>query len=103
MTDTPPVPASAAETGAPFVPREGTEPRWVFAGSVIATRQGREVYDADGAGTLIGLCTFGSEVIAWHDTFSPEAAVDEPVWIADPKKVPAPGTAVVVRIRPAAR
>lgn len=94
-----------SETGSPLGPRDpdfaAAKPRWLFAGSVMAMRQGREVYDADGAGTCIGLCTFGSEVIAWRDTISPEAAVDEPVWIADPKKVPALGTAVVVRIKPA--
>lgn len=72
---------------------------WVFAGSVFATRQGREVYDADGTGTVIGLCTFGSEVVAWHQTVSPEAMVNEPVWIANRAKVPAAGTAVVVRLR----
>ena len=94
-----------ARTGGPFVPREGDPagPRWVFAGSVIAKRQGREVYDADGSGTFIGLCTFGSEVVAWRDTISPEAMVDEPVWIADAAKVPASGTPVVVRLRPAPR
>lgn len=72
---------------------------WVFAGSVFATRQGREVYDADGTGTVIGLCTFGSEVVAWHQTVSPEAMVNEPVWIANRAKVPAAGTPVVVRLR----
>ncbi len=88
-----------AETGAHFTPRT-SGPRWVFAGSVIAKRQGQEVYEADGSGTMIGLCTFGSEVIAWRDTISPEASIQEPVWIADPRKVPAAGTPVVVRIRP---
>jgi hypothetical protein len=92
-----------ARDGSPFAPRDHdeTKPRWVFAGSVMAMRQGKEVYDADGAGTFIGLCTFGSEVIAWRDTISPEAMIEEPVWIADPKKVPAAGTPVTVRIRPA--
>jgi hypothetical protein len=72
---------------------------WVFAGSVFAKRQGREVYDADGTGTVIGLCTFGSEVVAWHQTVSPEAMVNEPVWIANRAKVPAAGAPVVVRVR----
>ncbi len=92
-----------ANGGAPFGPRDGdtSRPGWVFSGSVMAVRRGREVYDADGAGTFIGLCTFGSEVIAWRDTISPEAAIEEPVWIADVKKVPAAGTPVLGRIRPA--
>ena len=72
---------------------------WVFAGSVMATRQGREVYDADGTGTLVGLATFGMETIAWPDVFSHEAAIDEPEWIADIARVPKYGTAVTVRLR----
>lgn len=90
-----------AETHKPFLPRDPAAPRWLFAGSVFVTRQGNEVYDADGAGTVIGLTTFGSEVVAWRDTISPEAAIDTPDWIADATKVPAAGTPVVVRLRPA--
>jgi hypothetical protein len=89
-----------AETHQPFVPRDAFAPRWLFAGSVFVTRRGNEVYDADGAGTVIGLTTFGSEVVAWRDTISPEASIDTPDWIADAKKVPPAGTPVIVRIRP---
>jgi hypothetical protein len=74
-------------------------PTWVFAGSVMARRAGREVYDADGTGTLVGLATFGMETIAWPDVFSHEAAISEPEWIADISRVPSYGTPVVVRIR----
>ena len=91
----------SAETHKPFLASDPAAPSWVFAGSVIVKRQGVEVYDADGSGTVIGLTTFGSEVIAWRDTISPEAAVDAPEWIADVRKVPAAGTPVIVRIRPA--
>lgn len=73
----------------------------VFAGSRMRTRQGVERYDADGMGTLIGLATFGAEVIAWRPTFSPDSWVDEPVWIADASRVPRFGTPVTVRIAPA--
>lgn len=75
---------------------------WVFAGSTTARRAGREVYDADGTGTLVGLTTFGMETIAWRDVLSHEASVQEPEWIADAKLVPRIGTRVVIRIRPAA-
>lgn len=75
---------------------------WVFAGSTTARRAGREVYDADGTGTLIGLTTFGMETIAWRDVLSHEAGVQEPEWIADARLVPKLGTRVVIRIRPAA-
>lgn len=73
--------------------------RWVFAGSQLVTRAGREWYDADGAGTLVGLTTFGSETIAWSEVISPEAAVQEPEWIARSGATPAIGTPVTVTIR----
>jgi len=81
---------------------------WVFAGSRIVETQGREFYDADGTGLLIGLATFanarieeatmGGATVALADPFSPEAGMAEPVWIANPERVPAFGTAVVVRL-----
>lgn len=87
---------------------------WVFAGSRLTqtrfARNGepldspREVYDADESGTVIGLATFGGEMIAWSRTFSPDASTDEPVWIADfaPKRPrippPAPGTSITIRL-----
>lgn len=76
-------------------------PAWVFAGSRFVTHNGKEWYDADGAGTLVGLTTFGGETVACVDVLSPESSVDEPEWIADASKVPPFGTPVVVRIRPA--
>ncbi len=75
---------------------------FVFAGSRFFKRADpasgvvREFYDADGAGTLIGLTTFGSETIAWSRVLSPDAAVHEPEWLADAKVVPKAGSAVVV-------
>lgn len=86
-----------AETGK-HLRDEGTG-AWVFAGSRMVKYEGREFYDADGTGVLMGLTTFGSETVAYTRIFSPEAAVDEPEWIADPSKVPAYGTRAVVRIR----
>ncbi len=82
------------ENGARF-----SKGRFIFAGSGMVKRQGREMYDADGSGLLIGLTTFGSETIAWSEVISPEAEVSEPEWIADPKVVPKFGTPVVIRIR----
>lgn len=72
---------------------------FVFAGSVlIKTPSGKERYDADAAGTLIGLASFGSETIAWTKPFSPESAIDEPVWIIDRDRLPKFGTKVTVRL-----
>lgn len=78
---------------------EGTG--FVFAGSVMIKRpDGTERYDADAAGTLVGLASFGSEAIAWTGVFSPESSVAEPVWTADPERVPAAGTKLAVRLSP---
>ncbi len=81
---------------------------FVFAGSLMVKRRGPgpgqpealppERYDADSAGTLVGLASFGSETIAWTRPFSPEASLAEPVWIADRERVPPLGTKVVVRL-----
>lgn len=87
----------AAHTGEPFPSRE-----WVFAGSREVERQGRVWYDADGAGTLIGLCTFESETIAWPEVISHEAAVHEPVWTANNDRVPPFGTRATLALRPGA-
>lgn len=75
---------------------------FVFAGSRIMARQGRQRYDADGMGTLVGLTSFGAETIAWGRTISPDSWVEEPSWIADVSRVPKFGTAVVVRVELAA-
>lgn len=73
--------------------------RWVFAGSrLIPLPEGGEFYDADGAGTLIGLTTFGSETIAWSAVYSPESSIQAPEWIADARIVPRRGDKVTVRI-----
>ncbi len=81
-------------------------PGWVFSGSKFVkkrTPDGKEseVYDADGSGTIIGLTTFGSEVIAWSRVISPDANIAEPEWVADFSQTPPPETKVVVRIRKA--
>jgi hypothetical protein len=72
---------------------------WVFAGSRLRERGGRQVYDADGTGQLIGLHTFGSETLAWTRVESPDSWIDEPQWLADRGAVPAIGTPVTVRLR----
>ena len=39
-----------------------------------------EYYAADFAGTVVGLSTFGDEVVAVEEVRSPEAGIDPPVW-----------------------
>lgn len=101
-----------AEDNMPFAKFESEQasaPGWVFAGSRFIISQNpvdtapsansrQETYDADGTGVILGLTTFGSEVIGWSRFISPEAAVEPPSWIADFEKTPKPGTPVKVRI-----
>lgn len=94
--------------GSADVPFRGSN-RWVFAGSRIVRRDlgpeaggVREVYVADGDdGSLIGLATFGSETIAWNTAFSPDSALNEPLWIHNTEAMPPEGTPLIVRITPA--
>lgn len=73
---------------------------WVFAGSRMrAGPDGRSVYEADGIGVVIGLCCFGSELIAWSRAFSHDAAIDEPEWIARFVDIPPADSPVSVRLR----
>lgn len=88
--------------GASHPLRQAADSRsWLFAGSRMVTWRGAEFYDADGTGVIIGLTTFGSEVIAWHEVFSHDSTVQTPEWIADAKHVPPVMTPVVVRIKAA--
>lgn len=81
------------ETGEPM-----GEAAWVFAGSRIVARRGESFYDADGAGNLVGLTTFGNEVVGFAEVVSPDSSVDEPRWIARTDRVPEVGAPVVLRL-----
>jgi hypothetical protein len=81
------------DSGLPF-PRG----RWVFAGSTEITNAGRTIYEADAAGTVVGLASFGSETVAWHTPISHEEEAGDLRWIANKPSLPAAGTPVVVRI-----
>ncbi len=74
---------------------------FVFAGSRFVARGDKAVYDADGAGNVIGLTTFGSEVIGLSRVISPDASVESPQWIVDFSKTPPADTKVHVRVAPA--
>jgi hypothetical protein len=73
-------------------------PGFVFAGSALLQRRVERRYAADVSGTIIGLCTFGDEPIAWAEIISHEEAVDDPAWVVDPA-TPSKGTKVVVRVQ----
>lgn len=72
--------------------------RFVFAGSRFMKVQGAERYAADISGTVVGLCSFGDEPIAWTGVFSPDAATEEPQWMIDATVTPPKGTKVTVRM-----
>jgi hypothetical protein len=73
---------------------------WRFAGSIFVRRQGRERYDADFTGTIVGLCQFGSEVLGFAEPYHHDQALQRPIWFARNEAVPPFGTEVTVRLRP---
>ncbi|MCW5755551.1 MAG: hypothetical protein KIT19_14890 [Phycisphaeraceae bacterium] len=72
---------------------------FVFAGSRIVDREGRRWYDADMTGELIGLMSFGGDLIAWSVMLSPDAQVQEPIYRVRPEAAAVVGTPVRVQIR----
>lgn len=72
---------------------------FVFAGSRIVKVNGQERYGADLGGNVVGLTTFGDEVIGLSKSISPDSSVQAPEWIAQLDAVPPAGTAVRVRVR----
>lgn len=70
---------------------------FVFAGSRFAEVPGGERYVADADGIIVGLHTFGSEVIAQRRILHHDAGFEEPEWIAS-GDLPPFGAEVTVRI-----
>jgi hypothetical protein len=94
-------------------------PRWLFGGSRLIDADGRLVDDAAGArgepaapdgvryladltGSIIGLVTFGDEVIGLETVIPDATDYAEPAWMVDTAAVPPPGTPVTIRIERAA-
>ncbi|MCC6285150.1 MAG: hypothetical protein IT439_07610 [Phycisphaerales bacterium] len=71
---------------------------FVFGGSRIVHRQGRDWYDADMAGEFIGLCTFGGETIGLSEVVHHDSSVQAPLFYVDSRRAPPFGTALRVRI-----
>ena len=72
--------------------------RWLFAGSLFVDYGAGEVYDADRSGTLVGLSSFGTEVLSWGTAIHHEAGIATPVWTANNDTVPVFNTPVRVRL-----
>ena len=79
---------------------------WVFAGSRIRSNTKSmgpgEHYVADRTGSIVGIVTFGDEVIAYDEVLSDKVDVDAPEWQANTAAMPVPGTRVQLVIRPRA-
>ncbi|MCH2135809.1 MAG: YdjY domain-containing protein [Phycisphaerales bacterium] len=74
---------------------------WLFAGSAfLPGRNGGETYAADQSGSLVGLVTFGDEVVAWREVLSDQVGVQPPLWQAHGAHMPPPGTPVTLVLRP---
>ena len=76
---------------------------FVFGGSKVGQMRNEQgervnVYNADELGTLIGLCTFGSETIGLTRVYSPDSGLDLPSFVANNAAIPAADTAVRVRV-----
>lgn len=80
------------------------EQAWVFAGSMIRPNTRAmgpgEHYVADMTGSVVGIVTFGDEVIAFEQVISDQADVDAPTWQVRSSAVPPVGTPVQLVIRP---
>jgi len=78
--------------------------RWIFAGSIELkgeeAQRAATSYLADRTGSIIGLVTFGDEVLAAEAVIPDEASVFEPEWVVSKRDVPNPGAPVLVRLIP---
>jgi hypothetical protein len=79
-----------------------SDARFVFAGSRFVTTPQGERFAADLSGSIVGLVTFGDEVIACAEVVPDRLEVAPPRWRARTGAMPAEGTPVVLVLRGAA-
>jgi len=73
---------------------------WIFGGSRIKKDfSGVERYVADLSGSIVGLVTFGDELLGWNEVWPDEEEFLEPEWICNTKVMPAWNARVTLRIR----
>jgi hypothetical protein len=76
---------------------------WVFSGSSLAPNPAwmgpGEHYVADMTGSVIGLVTFGDEVIGFSRVWADAEEAREPEWVVNSAAYPAAGTPVTLIIR----
>ena len=77
---------------------------WVFAGSAFAENpdwmKPGEHYVADFTGSIIGLVTFGDEVIGFQEVIADQVDVHPPEWEVDDLLVPPMGTRLTLIVKP---
>jgi hypothetical protein len=78
---------------------------WIFAGSAFAPNpewMGKEGehYVADVTGSIIGLVTFGDEVVGFSRVLADQVAVQPPEWEVNTGHIPPVGTPVTLILRP---
>jgi hypothetical protein len=86
--------------------RDFPESPWIFGGSLLRPNPPDwppgEHYVADFTGSVIGLVTFGDELIGFGQVWADQDAVQPPEWEVNAEAVPPPGTEVtLVFARPA--
>lgn len=75
---------------------------WVFGGSLMAEDfTGQEVYVADKSGSIVGIVTFGDELLGWVEVLPDQVAVLPAEWEANGEAMPPENfTPLLVRLRP---
>jgi hypothetical protein len=75
------------------------EPEFVFAGSRLDPAPAGAVYAADRSGSVVGLVTFGDEVVAMRQVVPDQVDVAPPAWRARTSVIPLEGHPVTVILR----
>ncbi len=81
--------------------REFPDDPWIFAGSRIEETPEGDIYVADYSGSIIGLVTFGDEVIGFSRVFADQDSVQPAEWEANTRVLPPVGTLVTLIVRAA--
>ncbi len=86
----------------PHVPRAAT-PYFVFAGShFVMKKDGTERYAADESGSIIGLVTFGDEVVGLREVVPDKVDIATPPWRARTAVMPSEGSPVTLVLKASA-
>ena len=95
--------SATAEPSAPAEAASSPTGQFVFAGSRIRANTpsmgAGEHYVADLTGSVVGLVTFGDEVIAYDEVIADKVDVDPAAWVAWTDRMPPEGTRVELLIR----